>query len=113
MIYGGETMCFCCQRYFPTDKYHTEKCRHRTGWVICWQRDGCGFFSNQIQRRFVRTHSVMLCVWNCGQEVKLPTVVLNWSDMHITSKVLSKDGTRTPVSKQMSERNRIRCGVAA
>jgi hypothetical protein len=97
---------------FLADKYHTEKCRHRIGWVMCWQRDGCGFFSNQIQKRFVRTHSVMLCVvlWTGGDTSNCRA---DWSGMHITSKVLSKDGTRTPMSKQMSEGNRIRCGVAA
>lgn len=48
-------MCFfLLSEIFPADKYDTEKCRHRIGWVMCmcWQRDGCRLFSfSQIKYR--------------------------------------------------------------
>lgn len=65
MVCGGEMVDFGCEGVILADRYHTERCRHRIGRIMCWQRVGCNFFSNQMQsnaqRRFVRVHRVMLC----------------------------------------------------
>ena len=59
IVHGGEMVCLL-SGIFPADKDHTEKCGHLIERVICWQRDGGGLFSNEIQRRFVRMHSEIL-----------------------------------------------------